>query len=394
MVFIIPLLILFFVKRIRKEISRKIYISSVAILLSLETGISTEILATSITFGVISILIFFSINKEHRVDLLKALGDTIAATIISVILISPFFYYLVVGISSKPGFPGSPLYFSADFINYFIPTPITKIGGKIFADVSSDFSGNYSEEGAYIGLPMFTVLIVALTENIRRNRMIGLAILATLICIFVFSLGQSLHVNGVITDIALPWKLFTEMPLIRNALPTRFTMYVFLIIAIILTDWMTSKEHNFIRILFVTLTLIFIVPNPVKYPWKTPISPAPFAQTNYLIGKNLLILPFGYTGASMLWQAESDFSFNLVGGYTGSTPETYNRFSMTSTLISANPGKEFETRFTNFCRHFKVNYVVICPGTPEQLRQSIKRTADRNHWQPERLSRCKLYKTT
>lgn len=392
MVFIIPLLILIFIKRVRSEYSRKFYITSTVILLSLETGISTEILATSITFGVISILIFLSLLKDYRVILLSALKDTVFSILISMILLSPFFYYLITGTSSKPPLPGSPLYFSADLINYFIPTPITKIGGHIFNDISANFTGNYSEEGAYIGLPIFTITVIALTEKIKNRKNIGLFLLLTLIFISIFSLGQYLHVNGVITNIYLPWKLFTDLPLIRNALPIRFTLYAFLMIAIILTDWMAAKEHNLTRVLFVILAITFIVPNTAKYTWQTPKIPAPFAQTKYLIGKNLLILPFGYTGASMLWQAISDFSFKLVGGYTGSVPDIYNHYMMTSTLLSADPGESFGNLFKNYCRHFKVNYVVICPGTPKKLKQSIVHTAEQNKWQVKTLSRCTLYK--
>lgn len=204
MVFIIPLIILIFIKRLRNECSKKKYITTLAVLLALQTGISTEVLATSITFFAIAISIFFFFMKEYRISILSTIKDTIISVLLYFILISPFIFFLMLGYLSKPGIPGIPLYFSTDIVNYFIPTPITKIGGSIFSDISANFTGNFSEEGAYIGIPIFSIIIISLSEKIRNHKNIGASLIILFILISIFSLGQKLHVNGIITNITMP----------------------------------------------------------------------------------------------------------------------------------------------------------------------------------------------
>ncbi|MHB1322635.1 MAG: hypothetical protein ACYCY0_13900 [Acidithiobacillus ferrivorans] len=394
LVFIIPIIVLFFMKRSRDEIRPIPYIVIMAILFCLQVGISTEVFATSVTFGTISTLIFMTLVKDKRTKLASTLGETFISLILSIVLIFPFFYYIILGMNNAPAFPGNPLFFSADIVNYFIPTPITKIGGNIFSDIAANFVGNYCEDGAYFGIPLLIIIALSLRDTFLKENRIGLSLSIILIMLFIFSLGQNLHVNGVITDIYLPWKIFTYLPLIKNALPIRFTMYVFLVGAIVITGWMTMIKSTTYRTIAVIISLFFIVPNIYSYSWKRVVIPAHFSTSKRLVGKNLLILPFGYTGASMLWQAESNMRFKLVGGYTGSVPDSYSNYAMTSHLLAGEPGKNFYAKFNAYCHHFKVNYVLTCPGTPAPLKHAIDHTANLNGWLVEKSGECEIYQSS
>lgn len=57
---LIPLAVLFFVMHVKNDISRYYFIAIMALIIFLESGISTEVLATATLFGFISMILFFS----------------------------------------------------------------------------------------------------------------------------------------------------------------------------------------------------------------------------------------------------------------------------------------------------------------------------------------------
>ncbi|MGC8603636.1 MAG: hypothetical protein ACP5VS_08120 [Desulfomonilaceae bacterium] len=384
---LIPLAVLLFIMSVRNEINRYYFIIFMAVIIFLEAGISTEVLATATLFGFISIIIFFIFENELRKKILYSFLSLGVSYFIALILLSPFLYFLIEGFSDVPKVINSPVVFSSDLLNYIIPTPITRIGRSVFSSIASRFTGNYSEEGAYLGIPLLLVTAFSLRDYVAESRKTGLALIAIFITVVVFSFGPYLHVNGVNTHIRMPWTVFTHVPLIRGALPTRFTNYASLIVAIIIGFWLSRKESTKKRYIVTLASLLFIVPNTSMYNWGSQHVPRIFTEHKLLTGTNVIVLPFGYTGPSMFWQMESGMKFNMVGGYVGFTPLPFRRLQVTSDLFSGVPGKGFSDLFKAYCAEFDVKYVVVCPGTPDQLAKSVKDEG----WGADKYGQCTAY---
>lgn len=255
-----------------------------------------------------------------RKNIFIASLDLSLSYIAATILLAPFLYFLVKGFSGVPKIINSPTVYSSDIINYAIPTPITRIGRSIFSNVASRFTGNYAEEGAYIGLPLLLLTAFSFRDYVADRKRTGLAILTIFIIIIAFSLGPYLHINGVNTHIRLPWTFFTHVPLIRGALPTRFTNYASLIVAIAIGFWLSTERATKKRYIAALAAIMFIIPNISMYNWGAQSVPRVFTKHDILNKNNVIVLPFGTTGPSMFWQLESGMKFNMVGGYVGFTP--------------------------------------------------------------------------
>jgi hypothetical protein len=277
--------------------------------------------------------------------------------------------------------------FSSDLLNYIIPTPVTRVGRSVFSSIASRFTGNYSEEGAYIGLPLLLLTAFSFRDYVADKKRSGIALFIIFTVVVIFSLGPYLHVNGVNTNIKMPWTFFTHVPLIRGALPTRFTNYASLIVAIAIGFWLSAERRTKKKYIATLASIFFIIPNMSIYNWGDQHTPSIFTKHKILKNANVIVLPFGNTGPSMFWQLESGMEFNMVGGYVGFTPLPFRRLQVTSELFSGVPGKDFQDLFKAYCAQFHVKYVVVCPGTPAQLVKAVKNEG----WGTEKYGQCTAY---
>ena len=126
---------------------------------------------------------------------------------------------------------------SVDLLSYFFPRTGTLFGGSLFAPLTQAFNSNVSEDGAYLTPSLLIALacILFLSRNDRVTRLlfafVGVA--------FVLSLGASLQIRGHRT-LPLPWWIFERVPVLKDALPERFTMYLWLGIAVIVARWLSA----------------------------------------------------------------------------------------------------------------------------------------------------------
>jgi len=384
---LLPLSILLFIMLMNKNINRYYFIIIMAIIIFLEAGISTEVLATATLFGFISIISFFVFDENSRSKLLESSLYLLLSYVIASVFLSPFLYFLIYGFDGAPKFVASPSTYSADLLNYMIPTPVTRIGRSVFLTIASRFTGNYAEEGAYIGLPLLFLTAFSFRNYIATHKRTGLALLTIFTIIIIFSFGPNLHVNGMNTHIRMPWSFFRQAPLIGKALPTRFTNYIDLIIAISIASWLSAEAATIKRYVVAIASIVLIIPNTFIYNWGAPSVPSVFSKDEALKHNNIMVLPFGYTGPSMYWQLESGLKFNMVGGYVGLAPLPFRKMQVTSDLLYGNPGNRFHDLFKAYCSQFNVMYVVACSGTPPPLVQSLNNEG----WGADKYGQCTVY---
>src|SRR5260370_14786867 len=138
------------------------------------------------------------------------------------------------------------------------------------------FTGNVTENGAYVGLPLLGLFAAGLVAGWRRPaiRWIGLM---TLI-VAVLSLGPHLHVNGSVTPIWLPWAAVAQLPLVGSALPARLMAIAFLGIGIVAAGAFAIARTPAGR--FSTglplFSRLLAFPPPPPYPRAPAIAPAFF----------------------------------------------------------------------------------------------------------------------
>jgi hypothetical protein len=155
LIFVVPLLLLFVVQRVRDDLSRPRFVAALVIATLVQLGFSTEILATSCLFGAIAWLIFLAFSpREEQQRLWVVAGDIILSGVIAVVLAAPFLFFAFKGLTGLPDFLAGPEFYSADLLNYLVPTRVTRLGGDFFANFAFRFPGNPSEQGAYLGLPL------------------------------------------------------------------------------------------------------------------------------------------------------------------------------------------------------------------------------------------------
>lgn len=388
LIFLVPLAVLLCVARLRGDITRRTFIPALAVVLTAQLGISVEILASLCLMGALAWWIFLRFSRPDEREALWRLAADIALTApLAMLLASPFLYYLWQGMAHGQPFHTSPTDYSADPLNYFIPTSVNLIGAHIHFGVAKYFTGELAEQGAYLGLPLITIIVWYFHDHHRSAA--GRALLLTICLIAVLSMGPRLHLAEYLTPVRLPWRLFTKIPAIGQALPTRFTLYVALCASVVVALWLsdaTTTRQSVARIALASLAAIFLLPNTATFPWM-PWPTQSFFQAHHMeeaLGKhpNVLILPFSNLGPGMGWQMDAGMSFTQAAGYLGPDPRNEDA-SFLQQLRKGEPAPSFRSDLEAFCLSHKVDYILVGPSTVDSLVKEIsglpwERHLDRN----------------
>ncbi len=363
LIFPIPLAMMLVLRRLNDEIRATSFVLLMALVLAASFMLSLEMFATMTFFGAIALALAVILEDAAGRRRINALLPQLALTYaILVVAVSPYLYYFF-----QPGFPRSPVNspagYSADFLNFIIPTPSNAIGMlSVLPSVSRQFAGAIVETGACFGLPLLLIAAIFLrahwTET--RSRLIAWFVLIVMIA----SLGPRLHIAGV-ELFGLPWKLFQHLPLINNALPGRFPPYAFLALAIVGALWLASDAvSRAAKVTGVIALAIFLAPNPVARYWIAPVDlPAFFADGNYrqylAPGETVVILPYGAGGPCMLWQAVSAMYFRMAGGWTSIMPREYQGWPAVNALMYRSYIPGFTDQLKAFLAHHDAATIIV-----------------------------------
>jgi hypothetical protein len=377
LIFLVPVAVLLCIARLRGDLSRRVFVPALAVVLTAQLGISSEILATLCLMGAMTWAIYLRCAKpEAREPYWRLAWDIALAAPLTVLLASPYLYGVWLGMAHGQPFHTSPGVYSADLLNYFIPTRATLIGGSAHS-IATRFTGETAEQGAYLGLPLIAIIAWYFRDHYRNAA--GKALLFSMLLIVILSLGPRLHIAEHLTPIRLPWHLLVKVPVVEQALPTRFGMYVALCASMIVALWMAeakTSRQRIIRLVVASIAVLAIVPNVAIFPW-LPWPSQPFFQDPQLAqapGKrpNVLILPFSNLGAGMAWQLDAGMSFTQATGYLGPDPERGDT-AFFKQLRLGEPGPSFGKDLKAYCLSHKVDYILVAPDTATPLVNAITR---------------------
>lgn len=375
LVFLIPVAVLLCVARVRGDLRRHTFVLSLAAMLTLQLGISMEILASLCLLGAMTWLIFLLLAQpEDRAPLWLLAKDIALTAPVVLALTAPYFFYMFKGMTHGQPFLTSPSEYSADPLNLLVPTRVSLLG-RVTLTWAEKFTGNASEQGAYLGLPLLFVIIGYFRDHWRKRGV--KAFLVATCALAIMSFGPHLQVERHITRLRLPWHELMKLPLINEALPTRFTMYVALCAAIAVGLWLSgakTRRQSTARVSITVVAAIALLPDPAAFAW-TPWPSQPFFQAVHIeqvLGKhpNVLILPFSDKGPGMGWQINAGMAFTQAAGYLGPDPKQEDSATLDE-LRRGEPSPEFRSHLETFCLTHNVDYIVIGPGTPAPLTEAI-----------------------
>ncbi len=153
----------------------------------------------------------------------------------ALLLVIPGVLNFVQGQSQQPfTLAFQSIVYSNDLLGAIVPTQLYLVHTAATTALTSRFSGNLLEWDGYLSIPFIVLIFIYAVRAWRKPQTRILTY--TLVTMAVLSLGPFLHIDGSTTTVPLPWLLLLPVPLIRDVLPTRVTVYV-AYLAIILVVW-------------------------------------------------------------------------------------------------------------------------------------------------------------
>jgi hypothetical protein len=184
------------------------------------------------------------------------------------------------------------------------------------------FTGNTTENGAYVGLPLLVLFGAGLVVGWRKASIRWIGLMALVVA--VLSLGPHLHVNGNVTQVVLPWAAVASLPLMGSALPARLMAIGFLGIGIVVAESCAraiaaARPWRIATAVMLLAGLVAIVPS-LPYP-SVPAAAPTFFTTGGDVGRItsgsvVLVTPFSshQSADAMYWQAVADYRFRMPEG--------------------------------------------------------------------------------
>ncbi len=368
----VPLLVWLAALRYRHKITSPMFVAASAITLVFQFGTSVEVFATATLFGSSALALSYLLRAADRELLTEVAIGLGCSYLLCLVLVSPYLYYMAKEWLSVPVWIQPPNVYVADLMNYVVPTRITAVGGPWAVSISKTFTGNDSENGAYLGLPLVMIIGAFAVTSWRCQR--AQVLLLMFVVLVLCSFGPYLHFEGR-SLWPMPWWLGEKLALLRQALPVRFSLYISLAAGIMVALWLASMsdQRSMIRYVLAALAVLTLVPNTrgKRAYWFTDLRdlhiPAFFSDGDYKRvlepGDNVIVLPYGHLGYSMLWQATSDMYFRMAGGYvTAYTPAAFARWPVVQMFYAGRPDSGFKDNLTAFCAANAVRAVILANG--------------------------------
>jgi hypothetical protein len=217
-----------------------------------------------------------------------------------------------------------------------------------------------SSNAGYVGIPLL-VLAVWLAVTGWSSRLVRFLV-GMLAFVILASLGSALDFGGgqVFT---FPWARLWQLPIVRNAYPSRLMLFAYLALAVMTALWLARPPaKRWLRVPLAVLVVAALVQDAGAidvYPHNT--LPAFMSSGDYrkqLSPGETVVVVSDVGNAGMLWQAESDFYVRLAGGYINQAitkgsdlPRPVQR------LAKATP--ESVARFESYVRNAKIGAILV-----------------------------------
>jgi hypothetical protein len=315
---LLPIAVWVAVRGVRGGASSVSLAVSSAIIVVAQFLIFPELLVTLGLMAVIGLVLALALDREERAPLLHTARAMTAGAVVGAVLITPLVIEMLTHVPrSSSGAVGWPV----DVLNLVVPTVRGAVGGSSLTGISSRFPGNSAEQTGYLGLPLLLVILAWGWRERRRPR--ARLMLALLGVALLLAFGSSLTVDGART-IWLPWAALARLPFLRDALPARMMVYVWLCAAVITARWLSdARVGGAVRALAAVLIAVSLL--PAAWPFQ-PAPPAARSATvrHALHGQRVLSLPFfDVRDRGLLVQERDGFRFALIDSWLQLRPHAW-----------------------------------------------------------------------
>jgi hypothetical protein len=363
-IFPVPLAIYLVLLRLGRHISKSIFIGLLVPVLLSEFLSSPELFATTAVFASLAFgLAYLICEKAFSIEILRVAIESSCVYVITALLVAPYVYCIFA--RGLPALVNPNSVYSNDLLAFAIPTSALYLGSA-FHPIVAQFRNGPVETAAYLGPGLLIILVLYSESNWSTRR--GRFLILNLLLIGLMSLGPILRIAG--TQIGPgPWQLFSDLPLIDQALPDRFGMYLFLVAAVIASLYFSETSIPiWSRIILAGVVLLFLAPNVLVFR-SSMVSHANIPDffrsgeyRGYLArNDNVLILPYAETEDGLLWQAETHFYFRLAAARMGLSPAEFSGWPVLSTLYSGDEIMDFPEQFDGFLGAHRIEAIIVDP---------------------------------
>lgn len=281
--------------------------------------VDEEILATTLIMAIVAAAVIALTSRPSRAVVARYARALLAAAGAFAIIAGPALAYQLFGDEHVRGRIVTAGRYVNDLASFFVPSSVNLVSNAGSRHLAGGFSGYDGEFGAYLGVPLVALLFLAVWRLRRRVLVPGVLAIAAA----VFSLGPHLRVLGHDTGILLPWVIPNHVPLLENAVPDRFNLYIWLAAAallVLLIDDMRVRLPLGSRALGVAIVAVALVPMlPALTPSEVVRIPRVVARPGALRGlvphtATVLIVPSTDGQVGMYAQARSDFAYSIPNG--------------------------------------------------------------------------------
>jgi hypothetical protein len=376
LVFPVPLAVYLVVRLMEGSLGRIRFVALMALTLLLLFSISTEVFAATAFFAALALAGAWVLSPGARMRAFTAGALILAAYGVTAGVAWPFLHAAIT--NAPPGALRSVSSgaSSVDALSFVIPRWSTFIGGQHFYPTTNLWQAQVSEDGAYLSPALIVVLLVAfVTMILRRDRVLAGSFVFAIVT-GIASLGALIHINGSVEMHSL-WYPFSKVPVLRDALPQRFTMFMWLGIAVIVARWLSyaTTRGGWWRYALVLGVAVLIFPNLWMPGLHTSAAAPTFFQTNayrdHIVEGSTVLLIHGSKGEEMRWQELTDFWFDMPQGHNGSTPAAFARDPAYRHISHFNPDRLAASELLAFVRAHGVQEVIVGADVAERWRPVV-----------------------
>jgi hypothetical protein len=348
-----------------------------------------ELFATVMLFGMATGCVFRLLADAHEAEKLRYVAKSVVISMATTsIILSPYLYHMF-----AHGFPrramNSPKAYAADILNFAIPTPVSLLGiSPLLQNIARRFSGGFGEATSYVG-PVLLFIVYRFWRS-DRTRLGSRVLLWLFAIICIASIGPMIHIAGV-SIVPTPWTIVVALPIVKHALPARFSVLMFLDLALIVALYLAAQKPA-LRLVLGILVVVSLLPNPWHLRGQEVDTPVFFSNGIYRqwLAPNeiVLVLPYGLAGNSMLWQAQSDMYFRMQGGYVSTQiPDAFRGEQIVQSLEHNVCFENCAEQFLAFVDEHQVGAVVV----PERYEREWAEFLSRMPSAPIRVGGVALY---
>ncbi|HXQ75994.1 MAG TPA: hypothetical protein VN791_05815 [Acidimicrobiales bacterium] len=296
--------------------------------------VSTEILFDTALIAVAGLAAAAAFGHRAVVGKLRHLvvGSVWAVGVAGVLLAYPLWFTLDGPAHISGKIQLVPQAYRADLFGLVVPDSRQLITTSHWSHIANLFASSITENGSYIGIPFLLVLVVS-TLALWRVAVVRVAAVCALAAL-VLSLGNGLVVHteppAMIGGFPLPGRLLAELPLLKNAIPARFALFVSLFAALMLAvaldrlyrwspqRWSGRRWRGWTGpALVATVCFVPLIPAPFTGIGQTgiPVFFTTPAVHRIPTGSTAVIYPFPSDNVpnGALWQAVTDMRFRQPG---------------------------------------------------------------------------------